>query len=401
MNIAMINCGLVGSTGKIMLQIADCAVENGHNVCLVASALPVNKTVKTKHKVLFIGSELTRKINVALGRITGFTNCFAYFATKRVLKQLDSFNPDLIHLHNLHESYINLPLLFKYIKKKNIKIVWTLHDCWDFTGHCSYCDRAGCDKWKTYCYNCPNYKDYPISLIDNSKYMYRLKNKWFKGIENLTIVTPSNWLAGLVKQSFLKDYPVKVINNGIDLSVFKPTDGDFRQKYGLENKFILLGVAFGWGKKKGLDVFIELSKRFDEKFQIVLVGTDDNVDKLLPENIISVHRTHNQTELAEIYSAADLFINPTREDNYPTVNMEAIACGTPVLTFNTGGSPELVSSNTGSIVECDDIFSLKNEIIRICNDKPFSTEACIEASNSFNNKHKFKDYVELYTLFNN
>ena len=398
MNIAMINCGLVGSTGKIMLQIADCAVENGHNVCLVASALPVNKTVKTKHKVLFIGSELTRKINVALGRITGFTNCFAYFATKRVLKQLDSFNPNLIHLHNLHESYINLPLLFKYIKRKNIKVVWTLHDCWAFTGHCAHFDMIGCNKWKTYCYSCPQYSNYPKCLIDNSKYMYKLKNKWFKGIKNLTIVTPSNWLTGLVKQSFLKDYPVKVINNGIDLSVFKPIESDFRQKYGLENKFILLGVAFGWGKKKGLDVFIELSKRFDENFQIVLVGTDDNVDKLLPKNIISVHRTHNQTELAEIYSAADLFINPTREEVLGLVNLEAIACGTPVLTFNTGGSPETLDDTCGRIVKKNDIDGLCDNIISLYKNN-ISQENCIKKSMFFNKDFKFKEYVEFFEMY--
>lgn len=165
-------------------------------------------------------------------------------------------------------------------------------------------------------------------------------------LQNITIVTPSEWLAGLVKESYLKDYPVKVINNGIDLNVFKPTESDFRKKYALENKYIVLGVAFGWGRRKGLDVFVELARRLDkEKYKVVLVGTDDNVDKLLPENIISIHRTQNQTELAKIYSAADVFANPTREENYPTVNMESVACGTPVVTFNTGGSPEILGRN--------------------------------------------------------
>ena len=217
-------------------------------------------------------------------------------------------------------------------------------------------------------------------------------------MKNLTIVTPSQWLADLVKQSFLKDYPIKVIHNGIDLTVFKPTPSDFRKKYGIpENKFILLGVAFGWGARKGLDVFIELAHRLNkEKFQIVLVGTDNNVDKQLPQEIISIHRTQNQAELAEIYSAADLFVNPTREENYPTVNMEAIACGTPVVTFRTGGSPEILTERTGSIVDCDDIDALQKEIERICETKPFSKEDCITRAKEFDENVRFKEYLELY-----
>ena len=213
----------------------------------------------------------------------------------------------------------------------------------------------------------------------------------------MTIVTPSEWLAGLVKQSFLRKYPVKVINNGIDLNIFKPTESDFRKKYALENKYIVLGVAFGWGKRKGLDVFIELANRLDkEKYKIVLVGTDDNVDKLLPDNIISIHRTQNQTELAEIYTAADVFANPTREENYPTVNMESVACGTPVVTFNTGGSPEIIDETCGAIAEKDDTDSMYNEIIRICETKPYSEEACLKKANNFDAWRKFENYVQLY-----
>ena len=217
----------------------------------------------------------------------------------------------------------------------------------------------------------------------------------------MTIVTPSEWLAGLVKESYLKDYPVKVINNGIDLNVFKPTESDFRKKYALENKYIVLGVAFGWGRRKGLDVFIELEKRFDkEKYKVVLVGTDDNVDKLLPENIISIHRTQNQTELAKIYSAADVFANPTREENYPTVNMESVACGTPVVTFNTGGSPEMLDETCGAAVAKNDIDAMYNEIIRICEAKPYSLEACIKKAKGFDKNEKFGEYIRLYEVLN-
>lgn len=213
----------------------------------------------------------------------------------------------------------------------------------------------------------------------------------------MTIITPSQWLADLVKQSFLKEYPVKVIHNGIDLSVFKPTPSDFREKHQIgEKKKILLGVAFGWGARKGLDISIELSKRLDpEKYQIVLVGTDAQVDKQLPSNIISVHRTQNQKELAEIYTAADVFVNPTREDNYPTVNMEAIACGTPVITFQTGGSPEMIDEKTGMAVDAGDISRLEEEIERICNEMPYSREDCLKRAKQFDAQICFERYVEL------
>lgn len=395
MNIVQINGGAVGSTGKIMLGISTvCTDEKQKTLCAAPEVLSGNKTGQNYY---MIQNNNHRRLNVLLDRITGRHNMHSKIATEKLLKVISGFKPDIIQLHNLHEAYINLPMLFKYIKKHNIKTVWTLHDCWAFTGHCPHFDMIGCDKWKTGCYDCPQYKDYPKSFFDNSKYMYRLKKKWFTGVKNMTIVTPSEWLAGLVKQSFLRKYPVKVINNGIDLNIFKPTESDFRKKYALENKYIVLGVAFGWGKRKGLDVFIELANRLDkEKYKIVLVGTDDNVDKLLPDNIISIHRTQNQTELAEIYTAANVYVNPTREDNYPTVNMEAVACGTPVVTFNTGGSPEIIDETCGAIAEKDDTDAMYNEIIRICETKPYSEEACLKKANSFDAWRKFENYVQLY-----
>jgi len=396
LNIVQINGGAVGSTGKIMFGIsAVCTDEKQETLC---AAPEVSSGNKTGRNLYIIQNNNHRKINVLLDRITGRHNMHSKIATERLLKVISGFKPDIIQLHNLHEAYINLPMLFKYIKKHNIKTVWTLHDCWAFTGHCPYFDIVGCNKWKTGCYGCPQYKEYPKSLFDNSKYMYRLKKKWFTGVENMTIVTPSEWLASLVKESYLKDYPVKVINNGIDLNVFKPTESDFRKKYALENKYIVLGVAFGWGRRKGLDVFVELARRLDkEKYKVVLVGTDDNIDKLLPDNIISIHRTQNQTELAGIYTAADVFANPTREENYPTVNMEVLACGTPVVTFNTGGSPEMLDETCGAAVAKDDNDAMYNEIIRICEKKPYSLEACLKKARRFDMNERFKEYYDLYS----
>ena len=399
MNIFEINSVPYGSTGKIAFEIKKTAENAGHkaDAYMGYSYHPLQEI---KDSDVIIGSRYHKILHMLFARVTGLNGCFSFFATLKLLSKIKKTRPDLIHLHNIHGWYINLPLLFRFIKKHNIKTVWTLHDCWSFTGHCPHFDMIGCDKWKTGCYKCPQYKDYPQSFFDNSKYMYRLKSKWFTGVNNLTVVTPSQWLGGLAKQSFLKEYPVKVINNGIDLSVFKPTDSDFRKKYNCENKYILLGVAFGWGKRKGLDVFIELSKRLDEKYQIILVGTDDNTDKILPNNIISIHRTQNQTELAEIYTAADLFVNPTREENYPTVNMESVACGTPVLTFNTGGSPEMLDNTCGSVVPKNDIDALYNEIIRICEENPYLEESCLKKSKEYDMNDRFKEYTALYEELN-
>ena len=395
MNIAGINTVHYGSTGKIMLQIASKARESGHFVKTFSKTWKNNEKVNTDHT--YIGTYLNNICHRILSPITAKDELFSYNSTKTLIRQLKLFSPDIIHLHNLHGWYLNLPLLFNYIKEYNIHVVWTLHDCWSFTGQCPHFVIADCNRWKTGCHHCPIYREYPATLYDRTKTMYKLKKEWFTGVKNLTIVTPSQWLASLVKQSYLNDYPVKVIHNGIDLTVFTPSPSDFRAKHKLENKFIVLGVAFGWGRRKGLDVFIELSKRLDkEKYQIVLVGTDSNVDKQLPKNIISIHRTQNQTELAELYTAADVFANPTREEVLGVVNIETLACGTPVITFNTGGSPEIIDENTGAVVDCDDIDAMEKEIIRICETRPYTKAACLEKAREFDMHKRFDEYIDLY-----
>lgn len=396
MKLLQINGGVFGSTGNIMFGIAKKAQEAGIETLCVSPVTATNKNREPKYPYIKIGSYNSRRTSVMLSRITGYNGCFAYFETKKLLKTISDFAPDVIHLHNLHDSYINLPMLFDYIKKHKIRTFWTLHDCWSFTGHCVYFTIANCDKWKSGCIGCPNYKEYPSSLFDNGKKMFRLKKKWFLGAEDMTLITPSMWLHDLVKQSFLKDYPAVVVNNGIDLDVFKPTESDFRKKYGLEDKKIVLGVSFAWGERKGLDVFVNLASRLPENYKIVLVGTDKNVDDSLPDNIISIHRTQNQSELAEIYSAADVFANPTREENYPTVNMEALACGTPVVTFRTGGSPEIIDDTCGSVVAYNDKDAMLAEILRVCEEKPYSKAACLKRAENFKLDEKFIKVVEMY-----
>ena len=394
--ILSINSVPYGSTAKIMTGIAElCTLSGIKNVTSTGySYHPIKELLIDNIK---IGNFFDKLIHMILCRFTGYHGYFSRITTKFFLKKVSKINPNIIHLHNIHGWFINYDILFNYIKKNKIRVIWTLHDCWTFTGQCPYFTMEKCDKWKTGCHNCSQLKLYPKTYVDRSNVMWRKKREWFTGIEKMTIVTPSQWLADLVKESFLKDYPVRVINNGIDLSVFKPTESDFRRKYAIGNKYILLGVAFGWEKRKGLDVFIELSKRLDSgKYQIVLVGTDNKVDKLLPENILSIHRTQNQQELAEIYTAADLFVNATREDNYPTVNMEAIACGTPVLTFRTGGSPEMLDETCGSVVECDDVDALETEIKRITKKNVFSVDICTKKAREFDQMEKYEEYVTLY-----
>lgn len=394
MRIIGINTCDYGSTGRMMLQVAKVAETSGDMTYTFSRKWNQKQSQNDKHR--YFGYFIDNIVHRILGPITGFSECFSIFSTFSLISKLKSFSPDLIHLHNLHGWYINLPMLFGYIKKHNIKVVWTLHDCWSFTGHCPHFDMIGCDKWKTGCYACPQYKEYPQSYFDNSEKMYQLKREWFTGVDNMTIVTPSQWLADLVKQSFLKNYPVQVIHNGIDLSVFQPTESDFRKTYNCEEKYILLGVAYAWDEKKGLDVFLELTKQLGNQYQIVLVGTNNVIDKQLPNNIISIHRTQNQVELAELYSVAEVFINPTREDNYPTVNMEALACGTPVITFDAGGSPEIIDESCGCVVQLDDMDALIKEIMRICETKPYSKEACLKRAKHFDMNARFQEYVDLY-----
>lgn len=383
-----------GSTGKIAQAIHDTCVDQGIS-CVSAYRYLEGETAYLD--TMPVSSWLDCHIHNRLARYTLLQGCFSRWRTARFLRKIHREQIDLIHLHNLHGSYINLPLLFQYIKRERIRVIWTLHDCWAFTGQCPHFEGIGCEKWRTGCHHCPQIDSYPKAYIDNSKQMYRLKRQWFTDVEDMTLVTPSYWLADLVKQSFLKDYPVKVIGNGVDLSVFQPVPSDFRQRYGIApEKKLLLGVASGWGARKGLDVFVELEKRLGNGYQIVLVGTDETVDKQLPQSIISIHKTENQQQLAQIYTAVDLFVNPTREDTYPTVNMEALACGTPVLTFRTGGSPEIPDKTCGAVVEKNDVDAMEKEIIRICRDEPYSREACLKRAEQFAMQAKFEEYLRLY-----
>lgn len=396
MKVFSINLGNYSSTGAIAQGIKQKAEQAGIQYVLAYPFDPLNKPKQKDDWI--IGTRLGRIGSIALGMLTGYNGCFSFFSTIKLLRKIKRFDPDILHFHNLHNNYINLPLLFRFVKKKKIKVVWTLHDCWSFTGQCPYFHLVACEKWKTGCHTCPQYKEYPKALVDRTKRMWKLKQKWFNGVENLSIITPSVWLSELVKQSFLGQYPIQVINNGIDLNVFKPTESNWKERNYLSFQKIVLGVAFDWGKRKGIDVFIKLSQTLPQDYTIVLVGTDENVRKELSERIIALDKTNSPQELAEIYTMADVFVNPTRDEVFGMVNCEALACGTPGITFRTGGSPECYDDTCGSVVECDDVETLEKEIIRICTEKPYSREACLTKAKTFDKNTKFEEYIKLYGM---
>lgn len=396
MKVLQINsvCG-IGSTGRIATDIHDILIEQG-NESYIAYGRDLPKNCEN---AIRIGRKIDNYTHVAKTRIFDKHGFGSKRATEEFIKKVKELDPDIIHLHNIHGYYINVKILFDYLKEANKPVVWTLHDCWSLTGHCSHFDYIGCEKWKTGCFNCPQKKEYPKSLlIDNSVNNYADKYNLFTGLDKLTLVVPSNWLKQQIKFSFLKKYNIELINNGIDLDKFKPLQSNFRERYNLKNKYIILGVANNWGLKKGFDYFIRLSKKLSNEDVIVLVGVTREQMEKLPPNVLGVIKTTDTNELAEIYSAADIFVNPTLEEVLGLVNIEALACGTPVATFNTGGSIECIDINSGTIVERGNITKLYEAINQIKElGKENYSKHCIEQANKkFDKNNRIKDYIKLY-----
>ena len=358
MRVLIVNtvCG-TGSVGRICVAQARELRQQGHTV-----RIAYGRGSCEEPDAFHIESEMAVRRHGLLTRVSDRHGFGSRHATEKFLIWAEEYDPELLLLHNLHGYYLHVGLLFQWIKTRpQMRVRWTLHDCWAFTGHCCYFDFVDCPRWKTGCHHCPQKTEYPASYgLDRSRENYRDKRALFTGVRNMTLITPSHWLAGLVKESYLKDYPVEVIHNTIDRAVFRPTPGTFRGKHGLEGKKIVLGVASNWEKRKGLQDLLALSQTLPEPYRVVLVGLKGKV----PPGVLAIPRTDSPRELAEIYTAADVFVNPTYEDNYPTVNLEAAACGTPVITYRTGGSVESVMPDR--IVEKGDLRGLEAMIRKVC-----------------------------------
>lgn len=403
MKVLQINtvCGS-GSVGRITVDISH-ALEKAGEECLIAYG---RRTAPDGVNAWKFGTNMDMGLHVLHTFFKGEHGFASGRQTKKLIEKIREYDPDVIQLHNIHGFYLDVEQLFDYLRTCGKPVVWTLHDCWPMTGHCAYFDYAGCEKWKTGCEECALYrKAYPYALFrDNSSENFRRKKAMVKEqpIPKLTIVTPSKWLAGLVKESFLQDYPVQVIHNGIDLKRFQPlgdTDPEglreLRRKHGVEETYVILGVANMWEERKGFPYFLKLQEELGEGFQVILIGVDKKKQKELPPGIIGIGRTDSVEELAAYYSMADVFVNPTLEDNFPTTNLEALACGTPVITFATGGSVESVDEKTGRIVEKGDLEGLKGAILEL-KAHPLSGEACRAKGLQYDKYDRFAEYVKLY-----
>lgn len=388
-----------GSTGHIAEELGKLVMEKGWKSYIAYGRNPR----PTNSIPIKIGTKLGVYSHVLLTRIFDRHGFGSYFATKKLIKNIKKIKPDIIHLHNIHGYYLNIEVLFTYLRTLDIPIIWTLHDCWSFTGHCSHYTAVNCNKWKSSCFLCPQKKQYPKSLFDNSKKNYKDKKGLFTGLKNLTLVTPSIWLAEEVKKSFLKEYPVKVIHNGIDLNVFKPIEDKQNLISGTNKRKIILGVASVWNDRKGLRDFIELSKMLSDDEEIVLIGVTEKIIETLPSNIKGIKRTESKEELAEWYSKALVYFNASIEETFGMTCAEAQACGTPVIAYNSTALPETISEKTGILVEPNNIEKVYDAIqeIKQKGKAYYSTECRKRTEHLFEEKNNFSEYIDLYkTLIN-
>lgn len=408
MKVVQINTFPYKATGAIMMGIHEMLLNKGYDSYVVWGR---GRDAKNEHEIV-MKDGIETKLHGVYTRLTDRTGFASWRATKKLLDKLDEIEPDIIHLHNLHGYYLNIEMLFRYIKKKKIKVVWTLHDCWAFTGHCAFFNMIGCGKWKTGCNHCKQKKTYPASLLcDASEWNWEKKRELFQGLDAV-IVTPSKWLSDIVLQSFLKEYPIRTIHNGIDLNRYYPRKRtEIRRKLNLDERPIILGVASEWTERKGLKDIIELSKRILD-MQFIVVGLSEKQLRNMPQTVRGMKRTESFDELCELYTEATVFFNPTYEDNFPTTNIEALACGTPIITYDTGGSPESISGykeykekGLGVIIPKQDCrtvnYSVVEQSIREMVDTVMEksetvADNCRAAAMDYERSKRLSEYIEVY-----
>ena len=394
-----------GSVGRLVEGLYNTLNANGYE-CMVAYGRDTHPEGMNAYR---IGQDLDVYIHGGLSRLTDRHGFYSKRATEDFIRVIEDFSPDIIHLHNVHGYYLNIRTLFRYLKTTDIRIIWTLHDCWTFTGHCSHFEYVGCTKWINGCYSCEQLGEYPKSIgKDSSQRNYADKKELFTGFENLTIVTPSQWLKSRVEQSFMGEYHTVVVPTGIDTGVFHPvaeTRSDdnlvfrLRNSLNLRNRNVLLGVANPWRTRKGLMQFVNLSKLINERCVIVLVGLNDEQLSSLPDSIIGIGHTDSAEELAALYSMADIYVNLTLEDTFPTTNLEATACGTPVITYRSGGSAETIDDTCGIAVERNSVQGVVAAIDTILGQKgiAYTKEDCVRHAMLYDREVRFEEYIrEVY-----
>lgn len=383
MRVLIINTVLnSGSTGKIVATIKNLVEKHGDE-CFAA----YGRGEESGAHYYRIQNTASLFLNALLARLFDSEGMNCKRATKRLIKYIEKIKPDVINLHNIHGYYLNFAILFNYLKKTNIKVFWTLHDCWPFTGHCSYYTLKNCLKWQTRCSNCPNKSEYPKSIIDKSSRNYEKKKQYFTSIDDVTLITPSKWLKDEVEKSYLSKYKTVVINNGINYF-------DLPHERIKTSKKVLLGVANVWDGRKGLNVFNELADLINNEYEIVLVGVKDNQKKNVSNKIKLIDRTKNFQELCSYYASAHYYVNPTFEDNFPTTNLESIMCGTPLIVFNSGGAAEVVNETNGYV--CSN--KTAKSILDIINNKPYHFDRKVIRDNAMQYlaDTQYEHYYELF-----
>lgn len=381
-----------GSTGRIAEDIGQVAIESGWESWI---AYGRNCNPSTSN-LIRIGSDFDTKRHALCSRLFDNHGLSSKSATRRFIDTVKKISPHVIHLHNIHGYYLNYELLFQFLKEWGGPVVWTLHDIWPITGHCAYFGVEECQKWLTGCGNCKRLNTYPQSiLLDRSASNFRKKRDAFTSLDNLTLVPVSNWLSGLIGQSFMAHYPRITIHNGIDTNIFSPGPK-------ADTPFVI-GVASVWEERKGLQDFYRLRELLPDEIQIKLVGLTEAQCKDLPSGIIGIERTNSVVELANLYSSALAFINPTYEDNFPTVNIEALSCGTPVITYKTGGSPEAIDSRTGIVVEKGDVKGISDAIMGIFESDiiKYKEDCRVRALSLFSKENCYKEYISEYEMLTN
>ena len=382
-----------GSHGKIAEDIGKCVLAHGWE-SYIAYGRWANPS---ESQLIRIGNLWDERAHAFQSRLLDNHGLASKHATRKLIDAIKKISPDIIHLHNIHGYYLNYPLLFDFLAQYGKPVVWTLHDCWPLTGHCAYFTFDKCEKWKKGCFACMNKTEYPKRyLFDRSERNYSYKKRHFTSVPRMTLVPVSDWLNNIVGESFLKYLKHKTIHNGIDLEVFKPSE---TYKDMFPGNKVVLGVSSVWDRRKGMEDFLKLRGLLDSAYTIVLIGLNEKQIKLLPEGVVGIKRTNNVQELVAYYSRADVFVNSTYEDNFPTTNIEALACGTPVITYNTGGSPEAIDKQTGEVIPVGDVELLANRVNNMCNDYNYAdlSKRCrARAEKLFNKNDRYKEYYYLY-----